>query len=48
MFDWANNQLWIDSDPPWKVRARPAEPLRPNDTEQTYIPEPGVKTEIIR
>jgi len=31
-----------------KVRARPAEPLRPNDTEQTYIPEPGVKTEIIR
>jgi len=31
-----------------KVRAHPSEPLRPNDTELTYIPEPGVKTEIIR
>ena len=30
-----------------KVRAKPASPIKPTDSEVTFIPEPGVKTEFI-
>ena len=31
-----------------QVRARTSEALRPADTEMTLVPEPGVKTEVIK
>ena len=31
-----------------KVRAKPASPIKPTDSEVTFIPEPGVKTEFIK